>query len=217
MNLVGKRKENGRGGAKIKYMTIRRVYKEQDTVSFSKRGSRVLVVLEGGILGTISNSLFMPVSKRVGWGAAALSQLHVRKTEPYFICSSLKVEIFTTLSCQIILSPKQIILILKQNQTSLLLHSHLPNHSSNGTPSMKPSQILSVQCSHNNMYFSIVQTILQLFPSLFQPAYKHLKSKACDLFEFVPPASSTGQEGWRMKSHQIPWTVPGRIIKINGF
>lgn len=66
MNLVGKRKENGSGGAKIKYMTIRRVYKEQDTVSFSKRGSRMLVFLEGGILVTISNSLLMPVSKRVG-------------------------------------------------------------------------------------------------------------------------------------------------------
>ena len=46
------------------------------------------------------------MSKSAGWGAAALSQLHGRKTEPYFMCSSLEVEIFTALCCQINSQPR---------------------------------------------------------------------------------------------------------------
>ena len=48
--MMGKRKGNGRGKDQINGNQKSLQSKEQDSVSFSKRGSRTLVFLEGGNL-----------------------------------------------------------------------------------------------------------------------------------------------------------------------
>lgn len=64
--MMGKKKGNGRGKDQINGNQKSLQSKEQDSVSFSKTGSRTLVFLEGGILITVRNSLLFPVSKRAG-------------------------------------------------------------------------------------------------------------------------------------------------------
>lgn len=163
------------------------IYREEQHLWASAKGAKVS--LEGRSLRTAFLYQYRGSQER---GRSPQPMTWQRK--PYPTYSSLKVEMSTVVSCQIVLNPR---------------HSHpktKPNHPSNFTAnitsSRKSSPVLT-ECGApitTCISLAILQTILQLFPFPSQSANKLLNSKACDLFQTVPAASNTGQAGRRMRS-----------------
>ena len=106
------------------------------SVGFCKRG-QAKASLEGRSLRT---RFFTSVR------GAGSPQPVARQGEPHSTCSSLKVEMFTILSCQIVPNPRH-----SHPKTK---PTHPSNLTANVTSSMKSSPVLTVWRSHNNMYFS---------------------------------------------------------------
>lgn len=91
----------------------------------------------------------------------------------------------------------------KTKQIFSPLHFHPSNLSSNVISMWTFPNSFSVSCFHNNMYFSFYpanhNTVVPIpFPQ------ELLKSKAYNLLEFVPPISSTKQDGWKVRSTWYP-------------